>query len=72
MNKKLLVVLLALVMLFGATACGTNDESGNGQKETFTVTFVQAGQDNVVKEVKEGETLTDIPALKGRTGYTVV
>lgn len=25
------------------TACGTNDESDNGQEETFTIIFVQAG-----------------------------
>lgn len=47
-----------------------------GDKETkdpvyYTVTFVQSGQENVVKTVSEGKALTDIPETKAREGYTV-
>ncbi|MBQ8657730.1 MAG: InlB B-repeat-containing protein [Clostridia bacterium] len=38
---------------------------------TYTVTFVQAGQNNIVKTVNAGETLTDIPTPVAETGYTV-
>lgn len=68
--KRLIVVVtalaLALCLLFSACKPAETPE------ETFTVTFVQAGQENVVKQVKGGQTLTDIPTPKDRTGYTVV
>ena len=42
------------------------------EEKTYTVTFQQIGFEDVVKEVKEGETLTDIPEPQAQTGYTVV
>ncbi len=57
-------VLLAACCL---AACGEN-----GTPATYTVTFVQSGQEDVLRTVKEGETLTDIPAVQPREGYTVV
>ena len=42
------------------------------QDVTCTVTFKQNGEANVVKTVKQGEDLTDIPTPKEKTGYTVV
>lgn len=42
------------------------------EEKTYTITFQQIGVDDVVKEVKEGETLTDIPQPQPQTGYTVV
>ena len=57
-------VLLAACCL---AACGEN-----GTPATYTVTFVQSGQEDVLRTVKEGETPTDIPAVQPREGYTVV
>ena len=37
-----------------------------------TVTFKQDGYDDVIREVADGEDLTDIPEPHGRPGYTVV
>lgn len=41
------------------------------EEKTFTVTFKQDGHADVVKEVKDGETLTDVPAPAEKVGYTV-
>lgn len=75
MKKRFVIAtLFALTALFGITACGADPEGSSKEppKKIYTVTFVQAGQDNVVREVQSGATLTDIPAPKDRTGYTVV
>lgn len=37
----------------------------------FTITFVQNGQEPIVKTVNAGETLTDIPEAVSKVGYTV-
>ncbi len=42
------------------------------QEESYTVTFKQDGYDDIVREVKAGESLTDIPTPQPKTGYTVV
>lgn len=39
---------------------------------TYVITFKQTGQQDIVKEVLEGEDLTDIPSPAPKTGYTVV
>ena len=80
--KKILLLLLSLTLTAGAFgACGKKDnnpdkssqsESVLPEEKTFTITFTQEGQADVVKEVKEGETLTDIPAPVQKTGYTTV
>ena len=75
--KKFLSLLLCLTLTIGAatfTACGDNSgDSGNMGSElpTYTVTFKQYNQTDIEKEVEEGKALTDIPAPKDRTGYTV-
>ncbi|MBQ5929565.1 MAG: hypothetical protein IIX02_02125 [Clostridia bacterium] len=75
--KKFLSLLLCLTLTIGAatfTACGDNSgDSGNMSSElpTYTVTFKQYNQTDIEKEVEEGKALTDIPAPKDRTGYTV-
>ncbi len=38
---------------------------------TYTVTFVQEGQEDIVRTVKQGEALTDIPTPQTKKGYTV-
>lgn len=40
-------------------------------RETYTITFVQAGQQNKTYTVKEGESFTEIPAPVQKTGYTI-
>ena len=66
--KKRLAVIFVLAAAAGClAACGDSGQT----PQTFRITFVQAGQRDVVREVKEGETFTDIPAPKEREGYTV-
>ena len=42
------------------------------EEAVYKVTFKQNGYKDVVREVKEGEDLTDIPATQPKEGYTVV
>ena len=81
--KKLLLLILSLTMAIGvicATGCA-NNETPNGstditseipEEKTYTITFKQDGKLDIVKEVKEGESLTDIPTPATKIGYTVV
>lgn len=83
--KKLLMLILSLAMATAAlTSCGLFDiaeESSSPSassietpiEKTYKVTFKQMGEEDVIKEVKEGESLAgnDIPAPKAKTGYTV-
>ena len=52
------------------------EESSNGSASSeekinyYTITFKQAGQDDVVKQVEAGKDLADIPAPVQKTGYT--
>ncbi len=41
-------------------------------QKIHTVTFVQEGCENIVKEVLDGEALKDIPQVTEKTGYTIV
>ncbi len=66
MKKRTLMLLLALGTCFTFASCGLS-----GQDE-ITVTFKQAGQQDIVKKVSSGETITDVPTPIGKTGYTVV
>lgn len=68
--KKTFIVAAAIVMFAAVCTAGCN-RGEPAEKETFTVTFVQAGQNDVVKTVEKGATLTDIPAPKDKIGYTV-
>ena len=68
MRKVLLTIALVIgigCVLGGCAGFGNNDE------QTYTITFKQAGQEDIVKEVKKGEDLSDIPTPKSKTGYTV-
>lgn len=79
MKRKILIVsiiLIAVILIvaIGLSRCGkTHQKDGQeeNQEKMYTVTFVQNGQSNVVREVEEGGTLTDIPEPQKRTGYTV-
>lgn len=65
MAKKLLTAIATLLFLFCFAACG-------GNPETHTVTFRQSGYEDVVKSVKHGEELTDVPLPRPKEGYEVV
>lgn len=80
--KKLTAFLLTICACAFVASCTApkNDDSSSTessvtssseQAQTFTVTFKQAGAEDVVKTVKNGEALTDIPTPKAKTGYTV-
>lgn len=49
----------------------TLDSSGEQEIQWVKVTFKQSGQVDIVKTLKKGETLTDIPAPMPKTGYIV-
>ena len=85
--KKLLMLILSLTMATVAfTSCNlfemadpSTDSSASESVETpkektFKVTFKQTGEEDVVVEVKEGESLSGdkIPTPKAKVGYDVV
>ena len=85
MKKTLLTFILAMGLCFSFGACNfggdgnsesvdsSNSQSSSEQQDvTCTITFKQSGEANIVKTVKQGEDLTDVPAPKAKTGYTVV
>lgn len=49
----------------------STQDSSSVAPAVFTVVFRQAGKQDIVKQVKEGDTLTDIPAIEQKTGYTI-
>lgn len=66
--KRILVWLCVLTTMTGSlVACKKSKKPAQ-----ITVTFVQAGQENIEKTLKTGETLTDIPEAVQKEGYTVV
>ena len=81
--KKLVMLILALGLCFSFAACmdsnddafdgGSSSSSGslNPEEEQVSITFKQSGYSDVVKTVKKGEDLTDIPKPQTKTGYTV-
>lgn len=73
MKKKIfaLLVCVALIAAFCMTGCDKNNDPPAPPEATVTVTFVQAGEENIVKTVEFGGTLTDIPTPAARDGYTV-
>ena len=49
----------------------TLDSSGEAEIQSVKVTFKQSGQADIVKTIKKGETLTDIPTPALKTGYII-
>ena len=47
------------------------EDSSSAEAQTFTIVFRQEGQEDIVKQVKEGETLKNVPTPTPKTGYTV-
>ena len=72
MKKTFFAVVLAALCaaMLGLCACDGGQETPP-EPETYTVTFVQSGQDDVVRTVEAGGTLTDVPEPVAKTGYTV-
>ncbi len=68
--KKFLFVSLFVIssLLF----CSCDSLGQNGDRQSYTVTFEQNGVKDIVKTVKAGETLDDIPLPKDKVGYTIV
>ena len=66
--KKIVLSILAAV--FSLTLLSACNGAGNSNT-TYTVTFVQDGQTNIVKQVKSGEALRDIPLPQEVAGYDV-
>ena len=63
LKKVLILVLVCALPLCMATACAP---------KMCTVTFVQDGQESIVKTVQKGAELTDIPTPVPVTGYDIV
>ena len=85
MNKSMrwlaiMSLLLAIIMCFSLVACGGGDKDSDTDTNTntdtdvaadsFTVTFKQEGEEDVVITVESGKTI-EIPAPKAVAGYTV-
>ena len=77
--KKFIMFVMAVGMCFALSSCAwleNVDSSSTGSEvvvtKTVTVIFRQNGAEDVVKTVKEGDALTDIPTPAAKTGYTVV
>lgn len=72
MKKNILTILIAVIcgclLFFGCN--GTNGD-GDTEKTYVTITFRQTGEEDIVKSVAKGESLTDVPTPKGIEGYTV-
>lgn len=64
--KKLVILLLSVFCMVFAFGCGKQPPA-----ITYEITFKQEGQQDIVKVVSEGETLTDIPTPAPKTGYWV-
>lgn len=76
--RKILIFLMICICSVAMTACGGKEStSGKGNQgepdsETYyTVTFIQENQEDIVKSVKEGESLTDVPTPVAIPGYDV-
>ena len=63
LKKVLILVLVCILPLCVATACAP---------KTCTITFLQDGQEAIVRTVEKGSDLTDIPTPASVTGYDVV
>jgi len=70
MFKKIFAILLACLSLpFSLVACNDNNSK---PPIACTVTFVQEGQENIVKTVGYGKELTNVPLPKEVVGHDVV
>ena len=68
MKKFLLWILAAIASVCMIAGCGASDKESGA---TYTVTFCQAGCEDIVKTVSDGGDLTDVPTPQTKKGYTV-
>lgn len=47
-------------------------EQPNKEENLVVITFKQDGEDDIIKTIKKGENLTDIPVPTPKIGYTIV
>lgn len=75
MKKFIMLLTLVVGLCFVLGGCfsdgGESSESQSAKDVTYTVTFKQSGELDVIKKVKEGESLKDVPSPKEKVGYTV-
>ena len=73
MKKKIfpLLVCVVLIAAFFVAGCNKNNDQSAPPEATVSVTFVQEGEENIVKTVEFGGTLTDIPTPATRDGFIV-
>ena len=72
MKKSKMIVLLPVLLIFSSTliSCGNSEQPL--EKQTFSIVFKQNGVEDIIKTVKEGENLVDIPNPTEKTGYSVI
>lgn len=54
-----------------SSSAGESVEDSPAETHTFTLVFRQSGKADIVRQVKEGEALKDVPKPEQKTGYTV-
>ncbi len=78
--RKIIALFLGVTLaLGGLAACGKKKPTSSSDgysaqqpvEEYYRITFKQNGQEDVVKKLLKGETLTDVPTPKTRVGYDV-
>lgn len=62
--------IACLLLSFLATAC-LGFACSKNEDTLYTITFVQSGQENIVRQVENGQELTDIPTPIAQDGYDV-
>ena len=68
----ILLILCIMASLLLITSCqGDPGKGPDVEEKSYTVTFKQEGFDDVVKTVKHGESLTDIPVPQTIDGYNI-
>ena len=70
MKKILSIALSAVCCASFLAGCESNKEEP--KKQTYKITFVQNGAEDIVREVESGSDLKNIPVPKAQKGYTVV
>ena len=75
---KSLILSLSLVLMVSLVACGgdsastsSSNSSNSGNPVQYSIIFKQAGQEDIIRYVNKGESLSDIPVCAEKRGYTV-
>lgn len=65
--KKIVLVILSIICLLSFCCLG----ACNNGKVYYSITFTQENEENIVKRVEKGTSLTDVPTPTQKTGYEV-